>query len=673
MGRFNVFWSCLDTSIQLFISYLDDKGEEKYSYSDIQSILYKVLKKKQLAKKVFSAFLLLKDLSFFQEGDFLYTSDIVVLKNTLYRLKKIFFNLYPYRKILFFSNTHSVSYKDYYKAQKVLLKAFESIGDIFASTNASYTYQSLEGFLKLFSSKSKEVTDFVFLLKGFITNNPNRVILKKDWLVLTSSAASLYSAYRGFRLFFINNKTPNFLTLKAQFQHYQAVEALILDNLNKQELKGAKPSVYRIEDIKRLILQYQKISSSKFIINSSFLDSVWNSIHDFLSKNMYAQQNLKFTNQAFTSKHLLSLKSLALRWFYVQNLNLNFLGFTDRYLFLKDKLSIKYRNKIVWELNLTSIYERFSGLFVKNIGKRKVDYQGRLVFSSTYNSHFLWNNLTRLNHESLLVDLVFFRYAGPDLKADLLELNTAFDQFKSVFISAKILAPETANIPETIYRESNLFMPSSKPDGAVDKQEALEYLHYIFSGLNIKNNWANLTEKNCASYKQDLDTFYKTTCVYSQFLKNKKQYFSFLPKIKQLGFLKNSVQWFKTLSVVAGHKDGEVFKKKNMFKMGMLLQYIMTVFSRFDLNQDFKLNYFESLGFFPLVKEALQSFLPVEDPLELQNLYIYLLKHGVLPNYELDPLSELRVFSWSLKEDKSYEVSFFQFLKVFKSLRSFSM
>lgn len=674
LKEINKFWKCIDNSINLLTLSLKGKTKNKYSYLDIQSILYKALKKESSTKKILSIFSLLKDLSFFQEGDFITKQDIDFFKSTIHQLKTISIKLYPYRKILFFSDTHSVSYAEYIEATEVLQQSFKAIEQIFIANKASYSFSSLNNFLKLFSKKHKEVTQFIFLIKSFLFIENTKKITEYEWRGLISPLASFYSVYRGFQLFYLNNKAPSFDNLSAQFKYYKFVENLFSKSLIKQKGFKDRAQGYLVEDIKRLLLKYQKIMPSKSVITPEFLDSAWTSVHKLLSNTMYRKGNIKLNSKFFSIQHVLSLKGLLLRWFYVQNLNLQFLGISKQSLFATDRLFIKHKDKVIGGVNLLPIRHSFINRVNTKIGKQKMDNQGRLLFVDSYNLLFLWNNLTSLNKESLLIDVVFSLYAGKDQKVDFSELSLAFNDFKSIFIFTKILDPQNIKMPESIYRETNLFMPSSQPDAVIDKQEALEYLHYIFSGLNIKSSWAILTDKNCSSYKKGLDTFYETSCVYNQFLKNQQSYFQFLPQqIYQLGFLNNSKEWFNAVTIAAGHVDGKIFNKKNIFKTGMLLQYITTVFNRFDVNTDFQLSYFESLAFFPLVKEALQSFLPIGDPLELQNLYTYLLKNGEFPNSESDILSEFRLLSWSLNPNKAYKASFFQVLRVFKALRAFAL
>ncbi|MBE8162464.1 MAG: hypothetical protein HAW63_00540 [Bdellovibrionaceae bacterium] len=667
----NRFWQCINNSLKLFTSSLKGEKKKQYSYADIEGVLHKVLKDTHSAKKILSIITLLKDLSFFRDTRFLNKIDINFLTSTINTFKIISINLHPHRKILFFSNAGSVSYDKYLKATKALKNAFNTIEKIFVSYKSSYNFESLDNFLKLFSKKHKEISEFAFSVKSFIFKDNKKQIANKQWGGLISPLASLYSAYRGFQLFYLNNNTPSFNNLDAQFKYYGFVENMFAKSLiHKAGFRNRKKG-YAVKDIKKLILQYQKIKPNNLAITSDFLDASWLSINKLLNNNLYKKEGVELNSQFFSIQHMLSLKAFLLNWLYVQNLNLQFLGISKQSLFSSDTLLIKHKKQIVSQVNLVSIRHSFSQRINTYIGKQKMDNHGRLLFTNSFNSLFTWNNLTHLNQESLLINSLFFLYAGKDKKINLKELNLAFNELKPIFVSAKILNAKNKKIPSTIYRETNLFMPSSQPDAMIDRQEATEYLHYIFSGLNIKTMWARGVSKNCPSKKQGLNTFYKTSCVYNQFLANQKFYFSFLPKqIYQSGFLNNSKEWFNAATIAAGHVDGKIFNKKNLFKTGMLLQYVATIFQKFDSDANLQISYFESLNFFPLVKEALQSVLPVEDTLELQHLYTYVLKEGALPNPSSDVLSEFRLLSWSLNPNKAYQASFLQILKVFKALRS---
>lgn len=243
-----------------------------------------------------------------------------------------------------------------------------------------------------------------------------------------------------------------------------------------------------------------------------------------------------------------------------------------------------------------------------------------------------------------------------------------------------ILDPEGFEVHKKRFLESNLFLPSSTGDHFVDARELTELVIYLSSagalGARIQEDMAQACPKE-TTYAEKKYGYprIKADCFKKEFIPRFADYFSYLPHMHRLiesmsGAEKEN---FLDSALKAGSlyvlKRGEMSEDDSQGLVA-LLQYVETIFLRYDTNSSGTIDYNESAIAFHQFKTELRIIndkaakLPDD---KLFSFFTYILAFG-----KTTPIINIIVWSKKSEEFKSRKVNADRtdILKVFESMMS---
>ncbi len=289
-----------------------------------------------------------------------------------------------------------------------------------------------------------------------------------------------------------------------------------------------------------------------------------------------------------------------------------------------------------------------------------LDPNGRIVLDGNAKATPNIDSNSRLNWARALFHLVFNAYVQDKdrrevtLEINPAELHTAYLDLKPLLVIFGLVGKDDTAFDKKIFRDANLFMPRSDGDKFLSFNELIEYVHFVFSGIDAGHLLVDGMQKSCYVDANNVDV----NCFRKDFQAKADTMLAHMPIHLKYAKKMSDKSWQKYIRnlEIVNRKEGDAptpMSRSAIYESFVLLGYIEVLMLRFDVDRDGQLNLQESLSLLKLLAGTVASKLgldPERDQPELESLFTYLLHYGELPSAD-DPLSAVRYENWKLKRD----------------------
>lgn len=287
-----------------------------------------------------------------------------------------------------------------------------------------------------------------------------------------------------------------------------------------------------------------------------------------------------------------------------------------------------------------------------------LDQYGRAKIGEpiTHHNYDYWS-LTRLNWEVLLIRNLMHAYASgsttsrsssplSDQTFSLAQADASilYQDFKPLLVDLDLVDEDDQNFYERIFLEGNLFLPRSDRELNLSFDEAIEYLHYVVSGLNGSSRAKQELVQICPGQGSEI-AYECFTGEWPELILSDyhhvpffQQYVKGLSKEQKLALVKSlerSVRDESQWETPVGQGD--------LVEVNILLLYIETIFKRYDRDGSGALNVDESRQAYQVMEPTLKSLLPLD---HLDVMFTFMLKYGRLPGDQA--IDQIRFMHWQL-------------------------
>lgn len=231
------------------------------------------------------------------------------------------------------------------------------------------------------------------------------------------------------------------------------------------------------------------------------------------------------------------------------------------------------------------------------------------------------------------------------------------DMFVSIFdilVQLNLVEASNTKFGNSRFFEANLFTPSANGNQTLELAEAVEIVQFVWSGL-VRNNklFSTLTQR-CPAELINEKLFINADCWINESLQQMNTIYQRMPHaiesyelLDASGFRKT---WSDYLLATGGKANSRgQYSLNDISLVPHLVQYIESLFYRFDHFSDLYLSHAEALSAYPIFKETLVAAADSNNEKMLRGGFAYLLVYKKLPKSIGEKLRF--VASWIHRED----------------------
>lgn len=401
--------------------------------------------------------------------------------------------------------------------------------------------------------------------------------------------------------------------------------------------------VYTYEEAQKWLAAMDKLFKLPLDLNLSILNQYW----PWLVDKIFAVDSDDSIVQGLTPKKVAYIQERFTFWYKTQ-VRINQTWGAD----------FNPKDPRLW--NLQRVFENLKmNISFDNIGRIKIPNE----------SHYYdRTSLSYLNLESVAVDLLIRAYANENKRRQetsrlsLSEAETMFSDLHLLLVHFNFIDVEDANFYRRFYRDTSLFLPQSNGDEWVDFDEAVSFLHYVFSGYENSEQMKKQGLDNCLLLITK-EKYYKNKCFKEHFSENLNLFTGHLSLLSSyLNKLKSeNPQNYEViidnliLTVSPQAQEKAYFSSGELLKFHILLQYMETYIFRFDLNGDGSMGPVEVALFLDKYMAPIAMLLGhTDDGFEnfIRSFFTYIIKYHKSPLDTGDHGSSLRFHLWSKLQGK---------------------
>lgn len=230
-------------------------------------------------------------------------------------------------------------------------------------------------------------------------------------------------------------------------------------------------------------------------------------------------------------------------------------------------------------------------------------------------------------------DAVTNRYSG--VTAD--QLHAMFNDIHELGVDLQVLEPKDDRLWQTSFNEANMFMVSADANDHISYFEAFDFLSYMLGGGVMTGRIFSDAKENCQHIGQD--AFGRPMMDMPCFRQRNQARFA--STYAELPW------WVKTYNDLGPSRFGELqsglevaarnavtdnpVSTSDVTRMTMVMQYIESIFVRFDADRSGTIGYTEAQAAFPLFKDVLNTASKFNNDRKNLALFCYLLRYGKPP------------------------------------------
>lgn len=643
----NGMWNCFDYALKTFSTYVKGSDKNKFSGDELRNFLENYFlqdlknmpgEKHVISDKLLSEMLEVKRLFLGGSNKSVSRNEILQTFDLINSFSNISQSLVPHSEVLFrVSNHHAVPLSD--RADEGLAafdKASRQIVKLLNNEHSQYQFKNLESLLhemylyfinsnpnSTFQDYSKYVP-LIAQIKGMLMNSDRGRVDPADWVALGPFLAKAFSIYLRIGYYLSSDSLLSIDPLSE-------IRALMLDvsGLFREGIARRKGKALPLSDLNAVIEQAAALN----ILPADIDEDMAKTFALRLVDHILNPQN-QFSESGISLKKIEYIENQVDDWANIQKALV---------------LGVQLPENPAW----AEMVEVINGPW-----PLRLDAIERIILDGNKNGTTNLTSNTRLNWARALFRIVFSAYIKDQNRREVTkemnkaELHEAYFDLKPLLVVFGLVDKKDTTFDKRLFRDANLFMPRSDGNKTLSFSELVEYVHFIFSGINAGKLFVNDMNKACAVN----DTHVDVTCFRTDFRQKIDTMIAHMPL--QLAFVKtmSNSRWqnfIKALETV-NRDEGPVaspMTKTAIYESFVLLQYIETLVLRFDDNRDGKLDLGESLKLLKLFLGTISGSLNLDqdkDALEIESLFTYLLKYGNFPNPD-DPISQVRYQNWKLK------------------------
>jgi hypothetical protein len=643
-------WNCLHYALGTFSTYVRGSDKTRYTGEELREFLedYFLQNAKPMPgeKHVISDQLLTEAMKlkrvFLGGSEKSVTKDeIVQTFDLLASFNSMSLELVPHTKVLFGGSKSKGAIPAAQAADQGLV-SFESVarqmGRLLNNEHSRYQFSDLSSLLHevyLYfhnanpNSTLPDYSIYVPLLaqiKGALMNSDRSRIESGDWLALGPFVARGYSVFLRASYYMSGNSL-------LAVDPLSEVRALMLDlaEVFRQAIANRKGAPIPLSDIDNVISEAAALKLLPADIDEDMAKNFVGRMVDFVlnPQNQYPQSGL-------SNEKLNYVESQIDDWAGVQKALV---------------LNSPMPHQPAWD-EMSDV--------INGPWPLRLDQYGRITLDGDTKAATNIDSNSRLNWARALFHLVFNAYV-PDIQRreihreiSTAELHTAYLDLKPLLMVFGLVSKGDTAFDKKIFRDANLFMPRSDGDHYLSFNELIEYVHFVFSGIDAGHVLVDNMQASCNLTPTTVDV----NCFRRDFRQKSDLVLSHMPIHQDFAKKMSDKSWqryIRNLEII-NRTEGDAptpISRSSIYESFVLLQYIEVLMLRFDADRDGQLSLGEALNLLGLFKNTIASALgldPIKDKAEIEVIFTYLLHYGELPNAQ-DPLSAVRYENWKLKRD----------------------
>jgi hypothetical protein len=220
------------------------------------------------------------------------------------------------------------------------------------------------------------------------------------------------------------------------------------------------------------------------------------------------------------------------------------------------------------------------------------------------------------------------------------EFKALFTDFRQLLVEFKFIEPGDSELWDTLFDELNMFSLSADGDKKLSYDEGLDFVAAAMSSSTLWHGVYKDLLAQCRHHELDVFGFPKVErfCFHERFeaafsgnFKRLPGWVSVAKRISKDGDWPDFINELESAVLKKGTALGPLVDSNEVSRMTMLMQYIESVFTRFDTDKSGELNLEEATPAFPLLRDVLTEASGFTEHQDLFALYVYLLRYGKPP------------------------------------------
>ncbi|MCM2282860.1 MAG: hypothetical protein NDI61_13555 [Bdellovibrionaceae bacterium] len=256
------------------------------------------------------------------------------------------------------------------------------------------------------------------------------------------------------------------------------------------------------------------------------------------------------------------------------------------------------------------------------------------------------------------------------------EFKAFYDDVFALATEMGILDPRNPDLWNSLFEESNIFMPSANGDDRLSFSEAMEIFSFALSSGQYSRPLYRDLRENCRNFEPDIFGLptVDVHCYRRRFYTNFGTYYKLIPGWVQMvsSIAPDDYEDFQEVLEVAARRLGYTdahLESSEIDKVSMLFHYIESLFTRFDVDRNNSFSVEESMAAYPLLKPVLKELSGFKDEKDLTALFTYIVKYGESPDSNI--WQGLKFVWWRSNRSRwKYDADRAQILKVIANLQS---
>lgn len=478
--------------------------------------------------------------------------------------------------------------------------------------------------------------------KNILLKDKSTVIGKGDWALLLSEIAPLFSRYQGY-VYFLKDSPPFWDLALGDLDEWIHELASNINAIFEVRGKGT-PTAVEVDEIIRLIDSADKSDMLPSLLPAKVLKA----LVPVLVHRILTAPEARLAGHPETAFGPVGLD--------------NVVGEIDAFLKVQKKLSGLFSTQPQWS------HPQLQTAFQNAVGEEQelqrilatpnsfaFDNDGRMYIDTNGDIPYTREAILRMNLVRSLVRLAIRSYAEDLTRAkDLLALTrdevavTMFQELKPILVGAGLIDERNTRFARNRFLEANLFTPFGNGDAMLDFPEFSSLGLMIWSGIHL-NTQVSVTVRQLCPIRSTNSELYDVACSMEQIRQQIPKIATSLPG-QIVSFQKMSPAEGDALLVgILGATGWEpnnlnTAEKSDLALVPHVLQYIESIFRRWDINKDGIIDLSESMIAEPTFRPLLSEVSGFSDPQILRAAFAYILVYGKEP----EDLNEF--FDWMQKE-----------------------
>lgn len=651
----NDAWMCTSTALTMFSTKVTGANPNFYTARELRTFMESFfLGDIKVSDSLLEQIMKVKQLVVGGDSDRITRAELAQAQTSIEILRQETQRLRPYVRLISMVETKEAALRDPARVEAALTALKTStttLGALFSHSKDSYDTENIETLLTeltpIFTDwsgpdKALEYLPTFGVIKTLLLNPPGNKMAPTEWKPLLSVAGNLFSLYLRGHYLMSSQDLMSGDGLRQVIRAYDEAMGILKSGIEAKpskmitfaQLDEAVNEVYRLElvddsvrdtTIKTLLrVAFQKIlnPATKGVrppvkgLNLAAYDKLYAQGASYLDMQRAWGELVGKVAEHDSRYRTTPIPLVSVRQYWP--------NVSTKYPLAKDDLKrlFNLESPLSFRANDTLIFD--SRVASHGIGQ------------STFNSYNWKSAVARLFLNGYVTDVNDNRYSG---LTDM-QLQAAFNDLRELGVDLEVLEPKDYQLWKTTFDEANIFTLSSSNDHKLSFYEGFDYIAYVVGGGVMSTRVFNDIKQACAHV--GADGFGRPTMDLACYRRRNQAIFtsafaelpSWVKVANDLGSsgistLQDGLEKATRGAIPADKKD-EV-STSDVTRVTMVMQYIESIYVRYDANRNGRIEYDEAKKAFPLFKELLAQASGFKDERKQFALFAYLLTYGKPP------------------------------------------